>query len=94
MDIRKRLIQKLRLLAGIPPYADIDSYLDDVIGDINRIARSRTPTTEDWVRAAERHIPGTGKFFYGGEDFSDLNRLLMLLQNSRPGGSGSGAVRK
>jgi hypothetical protein len=83
----------LRLVAGIPPWGPSDEELDEVVQDILRIWRTRTPTMSDWIAAARRHVRGAGAYGYHGENMADLNALLLRIQNTRPPGP-SGPVRK
>ncbi len=104
MNVRERMKHKLKLLAGLPS-EPTDTQLDAIVGDIRKIQPTKTPTEGDWREAAARRVPGAGTRKYAGEDLSDLNALLMLLQGASPsagpskpsGGSGggtSGTVRK
>lgn len=99
MSVRDRMKHKLKLLAGLPS-EPTDTQLDAIIGDVLKIWPTRRPTEGDWRESAARRVPGAGTRKYAGEDLSDLNALLMMLQSAspsagtgRPGGN-SGSVRK
>lgn len=89
MNILFQMKQKLMVLAGLPDHPT-DGQLAAIINDIEEIEREQTPTEADWQNAAARHVPEAGSCKYKGEDMSDLNRLLLLIQSTtQPSGSGA-----
>jgi hypothetical protein len=94
MSGRDQIKAKLKILAGLPPTGPTDSELNAIIGDIVRVKEQRVPTEADWRAAATRNVPGAGGWKYAGEDMSDLNRLLLMIQATSPqsGNSGGGAT--
>lgn len=104
MSIRDQLKHKIKV-AGKFMREPTDAQLDAVIAAILQIQRSRPTDEDDWIAIAGRIIPGAGMNKQAGVDNSDLNALLIALQNVKPagtrnqggsGGSGGtgGTVRK
>ena len=93
MSARDQIKTKLKILAGLPPASPTDSELAAIIADITLVQKERVPTEADWRAAATRNVPGAGGWRYAGEDMSDLNRLLLMIQSTSPqSGSGGGAT--
>lgn len=83
MNAREQMKHKLMILAGLPRHPT-DHELDAVIDDILEVKKTRLPTEGDWITAAGRHVSGAGTYKYAGEDMSNLNALLIQIQNARP----------
>ena len=83
MTVHDQMKHKLMILAGLPRHPT-DAELDAIIDDIVEVKKTRLPTDGDWIKAAGRHVPGAGTHKYAGEDMSNLNALLMQIQNARP----------
>lgn len=97
MNPRNALKHALKILAGLPPAGPTDAQLDAIIAEVVRVGRGRIPTQSDWLDAARRLVPDAGKYAYAGEDMSNLNQLLLMIQQTsqRPGtGGGSGTTKK
>lgn len=97
MNPRRALKHALKILAGLPPAGPTDAQLDAIIAEVVRAAPGRMPTQSDWLDAATKLVPDAGKYAYAGEDMSNLNQLLMLIQQTsqKPGtGGGSGTTKK
>lgn len=95
MSFREAMKTKLKFLAGLPPTGPTDAELDAIIRDVVQIQKERVPTEADWRTAAINHVPNERMYKYAGEDLSDLNRLLMMIQlTSLQGGANSNSTRK
>ena len=82
MSLRQRLKSKIRVTFGTSHTDPTDFQLDAIIRDITNVQGIRTPTPEDWHDVVHRNVPSAGTIFYGGEDTSDLNMLLVQILNS------------
>jgi hypothetical protein len=86
MNARQRMRSKIMITAGTVHGEPTDDQLDAILRDIINIRKTRAPTGSDWSKAIRQHVPSAGTMFYGGEDTSDLNMLLIQILNSQPGG--------
>lgn len=83
MNAREQMKHKLMILAGLPRHPT-DAQLDAIIDDLLEVKKTRLPTERDWIEAAGRYVPSAGTHKYAGEDMSNLNALLIQIQNARP----------
>ena len=89
---RESLKGNLKKLAGLSPWTTIDdAVLSPILNDLQQLLKSRTQTgrlTGAMVREiVAKYVPNTGTYGYLGEDMSDLNALLVALQNQSGGGT-------
>jgi hypothetical protein len=81
-DEMKAILQRL---AGIAPWSRIpDELLDDIIKDIREAAKTQRITRPIIEEIVGQYVPDVGRYKTAGEDFSDINALLMAIQNPRP----------
>jgi hypothetical protein len=96
-ELWKQLKHRFRLLAGLPPGAPTDAEMVDVVAYIELVQVVREPMRADWQEAARIYTRNAGMCKYSGDNFGDINRILLMIQQTgRPTNSGgsSGTVRK
>lgn len=77
MKARAELAHALKLKFKLAPDQPTDYQLELILEDIGRIeAVGREPSEADWANIVDKRVPQSGKHFYGGLDYSDLNALF------------------
>jgi hypothetical protein len=78
-------------LAGLAPWATItDEVFDAVVEDLRDVAQTEEVTKDVVEEIVGKYMSGTGRFKTAGENMSDINALLVALQNPPPSGGTTG----
>lgn len=81
MDPRERLQHVLQLRFGLPPGRPTDSELDKICRAVPILERKFGQLNDDgWRTVTLFFVRFEGKWAYHGQDFSDLNALLLAIR--------------